>query len=494
MISAIFIISLATVEPIAWVRFVDKGPTGEAAAVALAARIEALDPKARARRERARRGVIADVRDLPLVEEYVTAVRSVGVEERFRSRWLNAVSVRGDAAALERIRRMPFVESVVPVARRLARENQVDTEQFEPRKLDFSLALPLAALQVRPLHACRLTGDGVRVAVLDSGFNLEHILFADLNVAAQWDFVGQDADVGIEAGEQLDEFIHGTQVLSILAGVGGGYRGVAPNVDFLLARVEEFGNESKADEDRFVAGLEWAEEQGAEIVTASVGFVDWYKYEALDGNSAFSTLAAQVAADNGVLVITAVGNSGPDPNTLVAPADAVGVLAVGAVDPDLALADFSSRGPTSDGRIKPDVLAPGVKIWTADAGDVTSFLQMGGTSAATPFVAGIAALLLEASPEMVPATLAEVLRSTAASHAMPDMAGGWGLVNAHAAYASVIYPRSTVCDRSDAPSTGPEVPKAEGCACHTGRGYSVAPALVPIVLVLIRRRRREWNG
>lgn len=489
MLFTALIFSISGADSVAWVRFVDKGLAREEAATALVTRIEELDPRARARRERARFGDTADVRDLPVFGEYVDAVRSMCVKERFRSRWLNAVSVEANEASLERIRAMPFVESVVPVARRLARHEWFDQRESEPRELHFSLDEPLAALMVPPLHACSLSGAGVRVAVLDSGFNLEHILFTGLDVTAQWDFVGQDADVSIEQGEQLEEFIHGTQTLSIVAGLGGEYHGVAPHAELLLARVEESSSESPADEDRFVAGLEWAEAQGAQIVSASLGYKDWYEYEDLDGNSALSTLAAQVAADNGVLVVTAIGNAGPEAKTLSAPADAVGVLAVGAVDPELALAEFSSRGPTSDGRIKPDVLAPGMKIWTADAGDVTSYLQMVGTSASTPFIAGIAALLLEASPETVPSTLAETLRSTAVSHNMPDQDAGWGLVNAHAAHARVVYPRGTVCDRTVASGSGSKSPTTEGCGCQTTEA-SIESLMCALALLPIWRRRR----
>lgn len=489
MLCALIFSSILGADAAAWVRFVDKGLQGEAVAAALATQADELDPRARARRGRARGGVVTDVRDLPVHEAYAAAVRSAGATERLRSRWLNAVSVEADESVLERIRGMPFVDAVLPVARQRVRDG-ADEGLAGPRDLDFSLDEPLAALQIPPLHACGLSGAGVRVAVLDSGFQLEHMLFAGLNVSAQRDFVGQDADVSLGPGEALDEFIHGTQALSIVAGVGEGYRGVAPNAELLLARVEEFGSEGPADEDRFVAGLEWAEAHGADIVSASLGYTDWYEYKELDGHNAFSTVAAQVAADNGVLVVAAVGNAGPAAKTLGAPADAVGVLAVGAVDLDLQLADFSSRGPTSDGRIKPDVLAPGVKIWVADAGDVTSFMLMGGTSASTPFVAGVAALLLEASPETVPAALAETLRSTAAAHAMPDMAGGWGLVDASEAHASVVYPHNTLCDRGGAATTGSGASDEDGCLCHTG-GRSPLGSMMGLVLFLLAKRRRQ---
>ena len=205
---------------------------------------------------------------------------------------------------------------------------------------------------------------------------------------------------------------------------------MAPKASVLLSKTEDVATEDEAEEDHYVEGLEWIESQGADIFTASLGYIDWYDFEQLDGKSAVVTIAAETASENGLIVFAPMGNLGPDPRTIVAPADAPSVLSIGAVDLDGKLSNFSSRGPTADGRIKPDLMASGQDVTTVRYGSEDEYRSGNGTSFATPIAAGIGALLLQADPTLTPSTMAERLRETASRSGMPDSDNGYGIVHA----------------------------------------------------------------
>ena len=262
----------------------------------------------------------------------------------------------------------------------------------------------LALIGIPSLHACGLTGAGVVVGVQDTGFQLDHEVFAHLDVLATHDFIDDDEDVGIEDGDPESQHRHGTSVLSLIAGWNEGvYAGVAPDVQVILSKTEDISKEVPSEEDMWVEGLEWVEELGADILTTSLGYSLWYDgLEDTDGETAVTSQAAAIAVENGLIVLNSAGNEGPDPMTVSAPADADGVIAVGATQFDGYIAGFSSRGPTYDGRIKPDVSAPGVDVYVADPATLAGYTRSSGTSFACPLTAGLVALLLEAYPDYGP--------------------------------------------------------------------------------------------
>ncbi|MBC8066802.1 MAG: S8 family serine peptidase, partial [Deltaproteobacteria bacterium] len=307
-----------------------------------------------------------------------------------------------------------------------------------PGPSDEGVALEqLAQLGIPELSACGLTGDGVLVGVLDTGFQLDHLAFAELDVIATHDFIDDDDEVGFEDGDPDGQYFHGTWVLSLLAGRDdGNYRGAAPGISVLLAKTEDSSQEVPIEEDYFVEGLEWIEGMGADMSTASLGYIDWYTPAQMDGATAVTSLAATVALDNGLILFNAMGNSGPAPTTLIAPADTDGVISVGAVDGDGVVTGFSSRGPTADGRTKPDVCGGGSQVWVVDLATTDGYGQGSGTSFAAPLVAGLGALLLEAYPGTTPAEMLELLHSTASQALAPDNDYGWGIAGGVAAAAA----------------------------------------------------------
>jgi subtilisin family serine protease len=217
--------------------------------------------------------------------------------------------------------------------------------------------------------------------------------------------------------------------------------GPAYRASFLLAKTEDTFSETPVEEDNWAAAAEWAEARGADVISSSLGYLDYdapftsLSWADMNGAKAVSTLAAEKAAERGVVVVVSAGNQGfnPDHNTLGAPADGVHVLTVGAVDPFGRRTSFSSVGPSADQRIKPDVAAQGRLVKAAGPGAVNEYAYVDGTSFSCPLTAGVVALLLQAHPTYTVDQVLAVMRSTAGQAAAPDNLLGWGIVNAAAA-------------------------------------------------------------
>ena len=428
-----------------WVFFDDKDGVGETQLVERAA---ALSPRALARRQRTRKDAGVDERDLDVAPRYLAGVRAAGARVRVASRWLNAASVVAEPHRLAAIAHLPYVRAIARVARRSLMPPGPGKGTEPPRSIEpYGIAFDqLAMLGVPAMHDCGLTGAGVVIALLDSGFTLDHRAFAHLDVLAQHDFINDDDVAADETGDPPGQHNHGTSVLSLVAGRDPGtFLGVAPEVTVILAKTEDIADEQPIEEDWFVAGLEWAESLGADVATASLGYIDWYTAEDLDGQTAVTTIAANVAMENGLVMIASAGNWGPDATTIGAPADADMLIAVGAVDRAGLVTDFSSRGPTFDGRIKPDVAALGRDDWVVAPGTPDGYAQGSGTSYAAPLVAGVAALLKQAYPTLTASDMHALLTGTATQASMPDNAIGYGIVRGYDA--TGLY--CTCYDRDD---------------------------------------------
>ena len=380
-------------------------------------------------------------RDTPLdgIARWVVAN---GGTVRRTSRWLRAVSAVLPPDAMRAARAARGVQRIQPIARFRGpvREEIVTPAMTAPvfpapaqDSLYGNAAMPLRRMNLFPLVDQGLFGSGVRIAVLDTGFETELSVFDSATVVAQYDFVFNDSIVRNEPNDAADASGHGTSVWSLLAGVAPGtLLGIAPKAEYLLAKTEDVRSETPLEEDNFVAALEWADSLGADLVTASLGYLTFddgsgYTYGDLNGDVAVTTRAADSAVARGLVVMTAMGNEGPTAGTLITPADGDSVFGIGAEDSTGAVATFSSRGPTSDGRIKPDFTAPGVAIWVAiPQGTMTVFGRGSGTSFATPIMAGATALFLEAHPGYPPMAVRDALRRFADQPANPDNARGWG--------------------------------------------------------------------
>ncbi|HET9234623.1 MAG TPA: S8 family serine peptidase, partial [Candidatus Eisenbacteria bacterium] len=305
------------------------------------------------------------------------------------------------------------------------------------------------------------SGAGVRVMVLDTGFLKSHPAFALTNWIAEWDFVNEDGNTANEAGDIATQHNHGTGVW----GVAGGYApgaliGPAFAAEWVLAKTENVPTETHAEEDNYVAALEWADTLGVDVTTASLayfGFDDGtgYTKSQLDGDTAVITRAVDLAVAKGIACVNAMGNSGPMATSLETPADADSVIAVGAVDSCAVIPNFSSRGPTWDGRTKPEIVARGVSTYWARASG--GFAGASGTSLATPLIGGLAALLKEAHPSWSGFQIRAALMATGTQSGAPDNNYGWGLAQASSAlsYSSAPQPpRMTLPFKLLTPASG----------------------------------------
>jgi len=422
----------APAQEVWWVFLSDRGPNTAARLNAIAREVAGGPAAARRASVGAGEPMLTDLAPWP---EYVDALREAGCVIRVRSRLLNAVSVVPRGIDPEELAALPFVDSLRPVGRSapipLPTKSSAATAVMSEAQLSQS--------GISALHQRGYRGEGALLGVLDTGFELDHPCFSTLEVAGAWDFVSGDPDVSQQPGDPQNQACHGTAVLSILGGWEPGlYSGGAPGATYLLAKTEDYGDEYPQEEDFWVAGLEWADSAGAWVVSSSLGYIDWYGWEDLDGNTAVTTQAADLAAAGGLMVYNAVGNDGPQSMTLIAPADGDSVFALGAVTSSGQVAEFSSRGPTADGRVKPDGCCRGVGVVTA-IWSGTGYQSGNGTSFATPLAASAAGLLLQAHSEWNVFDVREALRATAGSAQSPNNDTGWGVLNAEAAlmYGSV---------------------------------------------------------
>ncbi|HEX7878256.1 MAG TPA: S8 family peptidase [Candidatus Eisenbacteria bacterium] len=408
---------------------------------------------------------------------YVAEVRARVDRLRHVTRWLNGVSVEVNPDQLAELARLPFVREVRPVLRG-GRRHDLDRPALDPMgvndpgigpdtgaggidrfvpRLD-SGPTPRspgtggevafagdeawhygasfnqnAQVGIVDLHRLGYTGAGVTVAIFDSGFRTTHVSLSGRHVLAERDFVFGDDDVDNEPEDTPAAWNHGTSVWSNVGGFKpGALVGGAFEAGILLAKTEDVRSETPIEEDNFIAAIEWADGLGADIISASLLYLDFdpgnpdYTYADLDGDTTPLAIAVDMAVARGICMVNAVGNFGPNPGTLWTPADADSVLSVGAVDSLWIVTSFSSRGPTPDGRIKPEVVARGRSNFVAFAAG--GFGASSGTSFATPVTAGAAALLKEAHPSWTGWQLREALRSTASHPGTPDNNTGWGLV------------------------------------------------------------------
>ncbi|MEX2157084.1 MAG: S8 family serine peptidase [Gemmatimonadales bacterium] len=401
---------------------------------------------------------------------------ALGARVRVRSRWLHAVSVDAPTPALRvlaqdrnlrriqplgRFRRRPDlleIEAVAPpqpVARAVAAPGDTcgvtpgDDPVLGPSEM------PYRRLHLRPLTDRGVDGAGVRVGIFDTGFDAANPAFAGITVTAQYDFVFGDSVVRNEAGkDSAGVHSHGTAVWSLFAGdVPGRLRGIARGAAYLLAKTEDVRGETRVEEDNYVAALEWADSIGVDIVSSSLAYLifdNGFRYvpSELNGDVAVTTVAADMAAQRGILVVTAAGNAGSVSRSIWTPADGDSVLAIGAEDSLGNIASFSSRGPTADGRIKPDFTAPGVNVCAVTG---VSVGRIDGTSFATPILAAAAALVKQLHPTLAPMSLRAAFRSTATNRAAPDTIRGWGTPDVTAA---AVFPNG-VTATAPLPAGGP---------------------------------------
>jgi len=423
-----------------WVFFTDKGikTSGEYGKAVEECKYQ-LSERATERRKLRGKKPIFDFTDIPVKKEYLDELRNLNLKIRAVSKWFNAASVMANKNQIGEIEKLPFVRAIekvvtfyrkepIPIEESLKKIYEAPQDQTLSYGESYA---QLAQIQVPELHTLGYSGKGVLITMLDTGYLIHHPAFDSIlnsgRLLATHDFINGDDNV--EDGPADGQRNHGTYTFSAVGGfVDDTLIGPAFGAKFALAKTERVDSEVVSEEDHWVAGIEWADSLGADVVSSSLGYNDWYTYEDMDGNTALCTIAADLAVSKGIVVVNAAGNERDLPwHYIIAPADGDSVIAVGAVDLQGQLAYFSSAGPTYDGRIKPDVVACGVSTFCASP---YGYARVPGTSLSTPLIAGVCALLLEVDSTLSPIQLRQALWTTASQADHPDTLMGYGIVNA----------------------------------------------------------------
>tara|TARA_R110002020_G_scaffold124059_7_gene280918 strand:- start:480 stop:1733 length:1254 start_codon:yes stop_codon:yes gene_type:complete len=289
-------------------------------------------------------------------------------------------------------------------------------------------------LGIDKMHEEGFTGKGVTIAVFDAGFPGAETASALVHLQTNSQIIGTKDFVRPWNQNVYSDNQHGTNVLSLIASNEPGTMVAgAPDANYILAMTEEVATEYWVEEYNWVRAAEYADSLGVDIINSSVGYWDFddpamnYSLADLDGETTIIARGASIAASKGILVVNSAGNTGPSESTLNSPSDAKGILGVGSVDMDLTVATSSSRGPTSDGRIKPDLAALGQRAALVRSDGSKGFSN--GTSFSAPQISALAAGLWEAKPEWTKDELIENLLNSGTQSDDPDNILGYGIPN-----------------------------------------------------------------
>jgi len=380
-------------------------------------------------KRRALQDIPLQLSDLPIAPEYREEIKGIGGQIKAHSKWLNYLLVEHDQPDV--LLSLPFVDHIeFPQAHHSALAGlSGDT---------FSYALgqgQIAMLSGDSLHRSGYTGRGITIAVIDAGFYRTNTLnaFDSLRNSGRllgtYNFINGDTNVYTGNG------LHGTEVLSTMAAMDTLLMvGTAPHANYWLLSSENIHHERPIEMDHWVMAAEFADSVGAHVINSSLSYKTFdnpshnYTYSQMDGNTTVITKAADIAASKGILVVIAAGNSGDGPLPHIgAPADADSVLTVGAVTWESDYALFSSRGPSADGRVKPDVMAQGSPTIVLQENSLANVEF--GTSYAAPLIAGLAACLIEANPARHSEEIANFIRQSAHLYSSPNDSMGYGIPN-----------------------------------------------------------------
>ena len=386
-----------------------------------------------------------DERDLPIIKSYIQKVIGLGANIQFTSKWLNGIGfIPNDASSLENISNLSFIQSV-----ELIKKHQAEAFSATSFKYGETALNPLKSGSIDEnnygygwnqikmlngdlLHQAGFRGEGVTIAVLDNGFmNADQLSFLDSiwineQVISTYDFVKQQK-ISFNTGS------HGTKVLSVMAAnTPETLIGTAPKANYHLLRTEIKDTESILEEYLWVCGAEYADSVGADIINSSLSYTEFdgglqnHSFADLDGKTTIISKAAEIAFSKGILLVNSAGNYGNKSWQHVgAPADAENIMAIGAVSTDGIRVDFSSIGPTSDGRMKPNIVAQGAAVALANTDG--GLVWANGTSFSSPIIAGLAACLWQSNPQLNNLQLKENIEKSSNRYFAPNDYYGYGI-------------------------------------------------------------------
>ncbi len=429
-----------------WVVFKDKN----ASPYSIANPSAYLSERAIARREKQKIRITEN--DLPVNPSYINELKPFGITVLNKSKWFNAVTITIiDKTKITEIRALPYVKDIIeikiapitngtakfnPVVAQTPQSVETAVEQRSITGFNYGLSYKQShQIGIDCMHDMGYRGEGIVIAVLDAGFYKVDSLpaFDSLRVNHQilgtWDFVTGNASV-------YEDYEHGMNVLSCMGGyLPGQLVGTAPKAKYWLLRTETILSESWQEEINWGVAAEFADSVGADVINSSLGYFtgmtnssEDHTYADMDGKTTIIAKAATHAARVGMFVTSSAGNAGGSTwYKIVTPADADSILSVGAVDSAGVIASFSSRGPTFDGRIKPNTVATGLGAITAcSSGGVC---PQNGTSFSSPITAGAVACLWQAHPLKTNMEILQAIEQSASQHNTPDTLLGFGIPN-----------------------------------------------------------------
>jgi subtilisin family serine protease len=387
----------------------------------------------RAIKNHLKNNVAVDELDFPVNTYYVSKLSEVGQVVK-QSKWLNAVILTSAKTSAELLQ-YQFVKEVEHLTSGVISKNDKFKEERKLNQVK-ALAYDSAGQQntqigVDCMHDKGFMGQNVLLAVIDAGFqgmdtiSLFDTIYQQSRIIDTYDFIDNDTTV-------YEKHNHGTMVSSVIAANGPGYIGSAPYVDLCLYITEDVTREVKEEEFDLVRGFERADSVGADLVNVSLSYMIFdtlqgdYTYGDMDGRTTISAKGAQVATKKGLLIVCSAGNSGPA--YIRTPCDADSILCIGATDTNSVKASFSSVGPSSDQRVKPDVSAIGQRAFCVDNdGDIRT---CNGTSFSSPLTCGMVACLIQAHPLLTMMDFVNSVRQGASQFATPDSLLGYGIPTA----------------------------------------------------------------
>lgn len=417
-----------------YVQFTDKNNTP----FSLSRPAEFLSERAVARR--IAYGLSCDSTDLPVNATYIQQIRNLGVPVHSWSKWMNgATLLLPDSGLMSRVRGLPFVKFVEYTGKLVVPVQAPRRKQSVKATYDYGIAAAqINQLNGTTLHNEGFRGKGIQIGVIDAGFQNVDITpaFDSLRLQGRLlgikDIINPNSNIYAEDG-------HGAVVLSTMTGnLPGQFLGTAPDASYWLIRTEYVPTEYKVETDFWCAGVEFADSVGVDEVTSSLGYFTFddpsmnFTYADMNGKVSRASRAANMASRKGIVVLAAAGNEGSASwHYIGSPADADGMVSVGAVTTTGTPSTFTSFGPSSDGRVKPEICATGTSSAVVYTSGTTGYGN--GTSFATPIMAGMFACLLQKYKSIdamvdVPTLLNSVFKS-GSLYANPTAQMGYGIPN-----------------------------------------------------------------
>jgi serine protease AprX len=426
----------------------------------------------RALDRRTNQNIAIDSKDVPMHQPYIDQIIAAnGIEVKAKSKWLNALHVRGSIVNIQNLSSLSFVDHLQFADRNLNGTNKIKTKKISNNSKTSTLhkvnkttetnsaflygnsANQVNMLHVDYLHDQNYTGSGKIIAVMDAGF-------PNVNIVAPFQRLRDNNQIlgGYNYVDRNDNFYtgnsHGTLVLSTMGGyVENELVGTAPDASYFLFLTEDAATENPVEESNWVEAAEVADSLGVDIITTSLGYFGYdnpnysYTYADMNGTTSFISRGADLAFSRGMICVVSAGNSGSTANpTIGVPADSFTVLTVGAVKSDETYASFSSIGPSFDGRVKPDVMAQGQNSVLSNASGVITTAS--GTSFSGPIMAGAIASFWQAVPNLTNQQIVNLVKESADRYTNPSNQDGYGIPDFQEALSNALLLSTTIISKA----------------------------------------------